>query len=137
MIVVDTHVLIWAVDDDAHLGHAARAAIEEAGRSDAIAVSAITPWEIALLAEKGRLRLGCDAAVWIDAALDLPGVRLVPLEPAIAIDSVRLPGGFHADPADRLIVATARYCSAPLLTADSAILDYATGGHVRVVDASR
>ena len=83
------------------------------------------------------MRLGCDAAVWIDAALDLPGVRLVPIEPAIAIDSVRLPGSFHADPADRLIVATARYCSTPLLTADGAILDYATGGHVRVVDASR
>ena len=137
MIVVDTHVLVWAVDDDARLGHKARAAIEEAGRSDGIAVSAITPWEIALLAEKGRLRLGIDTAVWIDTALDLPGVRLVPIEPAIAIDSVRLPGSFHADPADRLIVATARHCGAALLTADQAILNYATGGHVRATDASR
>lgn len=63
MIVVDTHVLIWAVDGDARLGRTARGAIEEAGSTDGIAVSAITPWEIVLLADKGRLRLGCDAAV--------------------------------------------------------------------------
>ena len=61
----------------------------------------------------------------------------MPIEPAIAIDSMRLPGNLHADPADHLIVATARYRSAPLLTADRAILDYAAGGHVRIVDASR
>ena len=137
MIVLDTHVLVWAVDGDARLGGTARAAIEEAGRTDRIAVSAITPWEIALLAERGRLRLGRDAGLWIDTALALPGIHLMPIEPAIAIDSVRLPGSFHADPADRLIVATARYCSAPLLTADRAILEYAAGGHVHGVDASR
>lgn len=137
MIVLDTHVLVWAVDGDSRLGQTARAAIEETERTDRIAVSAITPWEIALLADKGRLRLGRDVAVWIDTALGLPGVRLIPIAPALAIDSVRLPGSFHADPADRLIIATARHCSAPLLTADRAILDYAAGGHVSVIDASR
>ena len=89
MIVLDTHVLVWAVDDDARLGRAARAASEEAGRTDGIGVSAITPWEIALLAERGRLRLGRDVGVWIDTALNLPGVHLIPIEPAVAIDSVR------------------------------------------------
>ena len=137
MIVLDTHVLIWVVDGDSRLGPTARAAIDEAGRADGIAVSAITPWEVTLLAEKGRLRLGSDAAVWINTVLDLPGVHLVPIEAAIAIDSVRLPGNFHADPADRLIIATARYCRAPLTTADRAILEYAAAGHVRVIDASR
>ena len=137
MIVLDTHVLIWVVDGDARLGRSARAAVEESERTDGIAVSAITPWEIVLLAEKRRLRLGCDAAVWIDTALDLPGVHLIPIEPAIAIDSVRLPGSFHADPADRFIVATARHCGAPLLTADGAILQYAAGGHLRAIDACR
>ena len=71
MIVVDTHALIWVVDGDARLGRVAHAGIEGAGRTDGIAVLAITPWEIVLLPEKGRLRLGCDAAVWIDTALDL------------------------------------------------------------------
>ena len=137
MIILDTHVLVWAVDGDARLGRTARAAIEAAGQADGIGISAITPWEIALLADRGRLRLRRDVGVWIDTALSLPGVHLIPTEPAVAIDSVRLPRSFHADPADRLIVATARYCTAPLFTADRAILEYAAGGHVLVVDASR
>ncbi len=136
MIVLDTHVLIWTVDADPRLGRAARTAIAEAAVKDGVGISAITPWEIALLSEKGRLYLGRDVGVWIDAALGLPGVRLAPILPAIAIDSVRLPGTFHPDPADRLIVATARHHGAPLLTADRAILEYAGGGYVSVIDAS-
>ena len=137
MIVLDTHVLIWAVNGDSRLGTDARAAIEETGRAGGVGVSAITPWEIALLAERNRLRLAREVGAWIDMALALPGITLVPVEPAIAIDSVRLPGAFHADPADRFIVATARHREAPLLTADRAILSYAAGGHVRALDAGR
>lgn len=136
MIVLDTHVLIWAVDDDARLGRTARAAVDEAGRADGIAISAITPWEIALLAEKGRLRLGCDAAVWIDAALDLPGVQVVPIESAIAIDSVRLPGGFHADPADRssslLLATAARRSSRPTAPSSTTRPETTSGPSTRV-----
>ncbi len=136
MIVLDTHVLIWAMNDDTRLGTAARAAIEETAQTDRIGISAITPWEIALLAERGRLRLGREVGVWIEAALALPGINLVPIGPTIAIDSVRLPGNFHADPADRFIVSTARHCDACLVTADRAILAYAAGGHVRTIDAA-
>ena len=136
MIVLDTHVLIWAMNDDTRLGTAARAAIEETAQTDRIGISAITPWEIALLAERGRLRLGREVGVWIEAALALPGINLVPIGPTIAIDSVRLPGNFHADPADRFIVSTARHCDACLVTADRAIIAYAAGGHVRTIDAA-
>ena len=136
MIVLDTHVLIWAMNDDTRLGTAARAAIEETAQTDRIGISAITPWEIALLAERGRLRLGREVGVWIEAALALPGINLVPIGPTIAIDSVRLPGNLHADPADRFIVSTARHCDAWLVTADRAILAYAAGGHVRTIDAA-
>ena len=136
MIVLDTHVLIWAISDEADLGRKARIEIEETARSDRVAVSAITPWEITMLVEKGRLQLGQDVRVWIENSLARPGVYLAPIEPAIAIDSVRLPGDFHADPADRFIVSTARYHNAPLLTADSAILSYAAGGYVQVIDAT-
>ena len=83
------------------------------------------------------MRLGCDAGVWIDTALDLPGVHLIPIEPAIAIDSVRLSGSFTPTRPIGFIVATARNCGAQLLTADGAILKYAAGSHVRVIDASR
>ena len=135
MIVLDTHVLIWAIHEDSRLGSIAQTTIETIGRERRVGVSAITPWEIALLTERGRLRLDRDVVDWIEAVLDLPGFRLLPIEPAIAIASVRLPGAFTRDPADRLIVATARHHRARLLTADRAILDYGTAGHVRTVNA--
>lgn len=136
MIVLDTHTLIWVVEGDGRLGASASRTIEETVQTDRVAVSAITPWEIALLVERRRLRLGCEVSEWIAEALALPGVTLIPIEPAIAIDSVRLPGSFHADPADRLIVATARHLKAPLLTADRKILAYSAAGHVQTVDAA-
>lgn len=90
-----------------------------------------------MLVQKGRLALGRDAGAWIDSALAMPGITLAPIIPAIAVESVRLPGEFHADPADRLIIATARQTGATLLTADRAILDYAASGHVIAADAAR
>ncbi len=136
MIVIDTHVLIWSVADDDRLGRNARSLIERHTSADGILVSAISAWEIALLAEKGRLRLGREVGQWIEAALALPGIRLAPIVPRIAIDSVRLPGAFHADPADRLIIATARHFETALLTADKAILAYAERGHLRAINAT-
>ncbi len=136
MIVVDTHVLIWTLQNDKRLGPDARKTIV-AAQSGGIHVSAITVWEIALLAQKGKLGLGREVGEWIDAELALSGIVLAPIIPAIATDSVRLPGVFHADPADRLIIATARHAGLPLLTADRAILDYGAAGYVSVVDAGR
>lgn len=135
MIVLDTHVLVWVMDDDAKLGPQARETIVEASKADQVGVSAITPWEIALLVEKGRLRLAREVAKWLDAALAAQGVRLLPIEPRVALDSVRLPGVFHADPADRLIVAAARRWGATLITADAAIISYAKTGHVEAMEA--
>lgn len=136
MIILDTHALIWSVDDNARLGKNTRALIEESSQRDGVLVSAITPWEIALLTEKGRLRLGQEVGAWLEAVLSLPSVRLAPIEPQIAVDSVRLPEEFHADPADRIIVATARHFDITLVSADQAILSYAAKGHVRAVDAA-
>jgi len=133
MIVIDTHVLVWALDDDERLGPKARSRIDQ---SETILLPAIGIWEIALLVKKSRLVLKKDVAGWVKQALALPSLLLAPLDPAIALDSVNLPGEFHNDPADRIIMATARHHNAPLLTADRAILDYARNGHVAVVDAS-
>ena len=135
MIVLDTHVMVWAVEGDRRLGTNACAAIEAAERAGAIGISAITPWEITQLAERNRLRLVQEVGTWIEAVLALPGMRLMPIEPAVALDSVRLPGPFHADPADRLIIATARHSGARLVTADGTILSYAKRGHVDTIDA--
>ncbi|MGR9171357.1 type II toxin-antitoxin system VapC family toxin [Rhizobium sp. KDH_Rht_773_N] len=135
MIVIDTHILVWAMQDDACLGAEARQVIDETAEKSRILISAITPWEIAMLVEKGRLALGDDVGRWIDQALSLPALQVAPIEPSIAVDSVRLPGEFHADPADRIIVATARFHRIPLLTADQAILAYGARGHVQVLAA--
>lgn len=137
MIVLDTHVLVWAMEGDGRLGPRSGRMIEDAAGETSLFVSAITPWEIAMLTEKGRLALGRDVGAWLGAVLALPGIRLAPITPTLAVDSVRFPGDIHADPADRLIIATARELGATLLTADRAILDYGSRGHVVVKDATR
>lgn len=89
-----------------------------------------------MLVAKGRLSLNRDAMDWVDAALALPGLRLAPIEPAIAVASTRLPGDIHGDPSDRLIVATARHLGATLVTADAQLLAYGALGHVAVLAAA-
>ncbi len=116
MILLDTHVWIWwAAETPRRLSARARRAIAE---SPSIAVSAISPWEVAMLVTKGRLELDRDVLVWIRQALALPRVTLVPLTPEIAVRSTRLGAGFPGDPADRILVATARELGASLVTKD-------------------
>lgn len=137
LLLVDTHALIWMMEELPQLGAKAAEALNRAGLGNRIAISAITPWEIALLVSKGRLRLGADLMDWIREALSKPGVQLVPLEPEIAVASTRLPFEMHSDPADRILVATARHLGATLVTADRALLDLASKGHFRAMDAER
>lgn len=137
MILADTHVLLWAVEESPRLGQGALRLLEEKAAEDELLISVISCWEIALLAERGRLALSLETSLWIERNLNRPGVRWAQLEPAISIDSVRLPGSFHSDPADRWLVATARHYGIPLLTADRLILAYSgTQGHVATIDAS-
>ena len=91
-----------------------------------------------MLAKRDRLTLRIDVAQWIARALDLPNILLAPLDPVIALDSVMLPGSFHEDPADRIIVATASVIiNSSLLTVDRAILAYAAQGYLRAIDDVR
>jgi len=134
-LLLDTHVLVRLIDGNQKLGVRAREAIRLAYSEDRAVVSAITPWEIALLISKGRLTLEREVLTWIHAALAVPGVRLIPLEPEIAVSSTRLPWEMHPDPADRILVATARHLGAMLVTADQALLDFSGKGHFRALDA--
>ena len=126
MIVLDTHTLIWWVNGDEQLSDRARKAIEEeiSSENGQVFISTITAWEIALLVEKGRLALTLDVKDWIDTVTAIEGVRFVPVDNEVAIQSGRLPGDFHPDLADRMIVALARRLSAALITSDSKILAY-------------
>ncbi|MCX7841173.1 MAG: type II toxin-antitoxin system VapC family toxin [Anaerolineae bacterium] len=123
MIVLDTHIWVWWVHGDVHLTPTQREAII-ANETDVIGVSAISCWEIAKLVEYGRLELPVLLEEWFEQALDYPGIQLLALTPEIAIESTRLPGNFHRDPADQIIVATARVYNCPLVTLDEKILNY-------------
>ena len=90
----------------------------------------ISVWELGLLESKGRVHLHTSCAQWVEDALAMPGLTLAPLTPTIAIESTRLPGSFHGDPADRIIVATARTMGARLLTSDKNIRAYGRQRHV-------
>ena len=134
-LLLDTHVLVWLMFGDPKLGPRAGDAIRRACRQDRAMVSAITPWEIGILVSKKRIDLFRDVLDWVRDALAIPGEKLVPLEPEIAVASTRLPFEMHADPADRILVATARYLGATLVTADGALLAIAATGHFKAMDA--
>ena len=123
MIVLDTHIWVWWVHGDERLTRT-QAEVIEANEADVIGVSTISCWEIAKLVEYRRLELPCSLSEWFEQALSYPGIHLLELTPEIAIESTQLPGEFHRDPADQLIVATARIHSCPLVTSDSMLLEY-------------
>ena len=123
MIVLDTHTWIWWVHGQSELTRM-QAEIIDANEEDTIGVSAISCWEVAKLVERDRLELPCSLEEWFELALGYPGVSLLELTPEIAIASTRLPGPFHRDPADQIIVATARVYGCPLVTSDRQILEY-------------
>jgi len=137
LLLLDTHVLVWLMFGDVKLGQQVTAAIREAARENRLLLSAITPWEIALLVSKKRINLYRDLMEWIREALAMPGLQLVPLEPEIAVASTRLPFEMHPDPADRILVATARHLGATLVTADQSLLALAKKGHFRALDAAK
>lgn len=123
MIVLDTHIWVWWVHEDAQLTQRQKVWIQE-HEDHGLGVSAISCWEVAKLVEYHRLTLPCPVDEWLDQALAYPGIELLPLTPRIAVESTQLPGTFHRDPADQIIVATARVSACPLLTADDKTLRY-------------
>jgi PIN domain nuclease of toxin-antitoxin system len=134
LILLDTHVLVWLQFGERdrltnRLWHAVARASDEGN----LLLSVFSVWEIGMLESKGRLRLFEPCEDWVRKALSTRGLTLAPLTPEIALESTRIPGSFHGDPADRIIVATTRLMDARLLTRDDKMLEYARQGHVRVV----
>lgn len=136
-VLLDTHIWVWYVENESRrFSKRITPLVERAVQRGNIIVSAISVWEIAQLEALRRLELSMDVRSWVGRALGFPGVRLKGLSPSIAIESTRLPGAPHRDPADRILIATARLMGAALVTCDQAVLAYAKKGHVRVVDAT-
>lgn len=132
MILLDTHAWIWWVHRDPLLPAAVQAVLLR--QDDTLAVSAISLWEVAKLVERGRLELPAALPVWFDMALGGSEVSVAALTPEIAAASASLPGSFHRDPADQIIVATARVLDVLLVTCDMRIRAYP---HVRLLTGSQ
>lgn len=128
MIVLDTHIWLWWVDDSPRLTAPLRQMVAD-HQSQGLGVSIFSCWEVAKLVEKGRLTLNCPVDQWLDLALAYPGVQLLDLTLPIVLQANQLID-FHNDPADQIIVATALIHNCCLLTIDSKIVDYP---HVRVL----
>lgn len=123
MIVLDTHIWIWWVHGDPQLPANFAQYIQQ-HEPQGLGLSAISCWEVAKLVERGRLILPQPIGNWMSQALGYPGMRLLELSPQIAIESTQLPGTFHRDPADQIIVATARVFNCPVVTLDQNIRAY-------------
>ncbi|MBE9015150.1 type II toxin-antitoxin system VapC family toxin [Chroococcidiopsidales cyanobacterium LEGE 13417] len=122
MIVLDTHIWVWWVDGNRRLTKANEQWIQQ-HQSLGLGVSIISCWEVAKLVENNKLVLSCSVSEWLNDALAYPGVQLLDLTLPIVVESTQLVG-FHRDPADQIIVATARIYNCPLLTIDEKILNY-------------
>lgn len=128
--LMDTHVWIWWHTAPEKLSPKVREIIVGLKTIDQLVMSAISVWEVAKLVEKNKLRLSMGIDQWVTQALSMSQFQLLPLSPEIAIASTRLPQPFHQDPADQIIVASARLCDATILTVDQLILNYP---HVRTL----
>ena len=122
MIILDTHIWVWWVNDNPQLTKKYRDWINQY-QSQGLGVSIISCWEVAKLVELNRIILSIPVDEWLTAALACPGVQLIELTIPIIVESTKLVG-FHRDPADQIIVATSKVYNCPLITADSKIIAY-------------
>ncbi|WP_411281681.1 type II toxin-antitoxin system VapC family toxin [Gemmatimonas sp.] len=124
--MLDTHAWLWTLDGTAGaLTKPACRVIDRAAAAGCLFVSDISFWEVAMLVAQGRLELASDATLWLQRAALAPGIRLVPLTRDVLIESTRLAGIPHGDPADRMLIAQAQLIGASLLTCDKGIVAYA------------
>lgn len=133
-LLLDTCAAIW-MSENAKIRQAAMEAMGSAYENgEDVAVSPISAWERGLLAAKGRLASPLSPYKWFIEVAKTPGMTVLPLTPEILIDSSFLPGPIHGDPADRIIIATARAHDLTVVTRDRHILAYAAAGHVRALE---
>jgi PIN domain nuclease of toxin-antitoxin system len=129
--LLDTHIFLWLMLANKQLK--ARDTFEAAARTGGLFVSPISCWEISMLTARGRLHLGMPCQDWINKALKAPGLNILSFSPEVAIEASYLPGKFHGDPADQILVAAARTENIVLATRDEKILAYGKQGHLNTL----
>lgn len=122
-VLLDTHILLYWFSKNAALSVTQKQVIESATPQEPLLLSDISLWEIATLHSLGRISLDLPLRDWLERATAPPLVRCISISPAIAAEVASLPDSFHRDPADRIIVASARILGATLLTNDKLIID--------------
>lgn len=133
-LLLDTHIWIWLMLGE-NLTLKSQSLIEEHAQAGRLFLSCISLWEVSMLTAKNKIHLDRPCHEWIDAALNEPQINVISLSPAISVESAYLPGDFHGDPADRIIVATARVELLTLLTRDEKILVYSRNKYLNAVSA--
>jgi len=129
MILLDTHTWIWSHSATKLLSDNVKNLIKKT-QTDQRAIASISIWEFAMMVTKGRINVKIDPKHWLDNAIGSSGLQVIELTSEIAMESCNLPGDFHNDPADRIIVATARTHNLTLLTKDRKIIEYP---HVKAI----
>ncbi len=128
MVILDTHTWLFWINDSLDL--LGKDALKSLKKENVLGVSVISCWEVGMLVNKQRITLNTDIQDWIDTALSYPKIEFIDLNPQIAVLSTRLPGDFHGDPADRIIVSSALKNNCPIITKDKQIH---TWGHVKTI----
>ncbi len=124
MILLDTHIWLWLLHEPNQLSSKAKAVIDLEEAQNGLLVSAISVWEIAVKSSIGKLSLPLPINEWYELARTHSGIVIEPLAPVDAITSTQLPGNFHKDPADRILIAIARRYNIYFVTCDTNILNY-------------
>jgi len=132
-ILLDTCAALWVVADEIS-DAAAQALAESRDGNLPVYISPITAWEIGLLARKGRFKSLYAPERWFERLMSTPNTALAALTPKVLIESSFLPGEIHADPADRIIAATAREYGYTVMTRDQALLAYAKEGYLSALE---
>jgi PIN domain nuclease of toxin-antitoxin system len=132
-LLLDTHIWIWYLIGHKEINLSLRREIGNAIKNNTLYVSAISLWEVSMLESRGRIILEMPCLEWIKNAIDYTHAQIVPLSPEIAVESCHLPSSFHGDPADRLIVATARVEALTMVTKDQRILEYSKQKYISVL----
>ena len=130
-LLLDTHILIWALTKSDELTSEVKEAIKLAKANKNLYLASISLWEIAMLAQKQRISVYRRIADFLQTIEHIRGLNILQITANIAAESVTLPGGIHNDPADGIIIASCREISATLVTRDQKILDWANLGHMK------
>lgn len=134
-VLLDTCAIIFRAEG-LPMSAAAQAAIDRAAKTSGVLISPMSAWEIGLLTRperRNRLQLSLEPLAWFARVVSEPGATEVAFTYEIAVESTRLPGDFHRDPADRFLVATARALDVPIVTRDEHMEAYAKAGHVKLI----